>query len=75
MWRTREHNNQYQRLPCEDSAKPDLALYQALIGLRSLGQWVRLDYRFEFSLRYEIKSFVEIFGAVFAGCQLSECAS
>ena len=53
-----------RRLHCEDGAEPGLALHNALVGLRSLGQWVRLDYRFNFSLRYEIKGFVEIFGAV-----------
>src|SRR5579863_10034482 len=48
----------------EDGAEAGLALHHALICLRSLGQWVRLDYRFNFSLRHEIKGFVEIFGAV-----------
>jgi hypothetical protein len=32
--------------------------------LRRLGQWVSLDYRFDFYLCYEIKGFVEILGAV-----------
>lgn len=44
-----------RRLHCEDGAEPGLALHKALICLRSLGQWVRLDYRFNFSLRYEIE--------------------
>src|SRR5258708_3346794 len=50
------------RLHCQDGAKPGLALHNALIGLRSLGQRVRFDDRFNFSLCYEIKGFVEIFG-------------
>ena len=48
----------------EDGAEARLAVDDTLIRLRSLAQWVRLDYRFNFSLRYEIKGFVEIFGAV-----------
>src|SRR6266851_7937636 len=53
-----------RRLHCEDGAEPGLALRNALVGLRCLCQWVRLDDRFNFSLRYEIKGFVEIFWAV-----------
>ena len=48
----------------QDSAEARLAVDDTLIRLRSLGQWVRLDYRFNFSLRYEIKRFVEIFWTV-----------
>src|ERR1700686_5365568 len=48
----------------QDSAEARLAIDDTLIRLRSLGQWVRLDYRFNFPLRYEIKRFVEIFGPV-----------
>ena len=48
----------------QDGAEARLAVDDTLICLRSLGQWVRLDYRFNFSLRYEIKGFVEIFGTV-----------
>src|ERR1700694_1876426 len=48
----------------QDSAEARLAVDDTLIRLRSLRQWVRLDYRFNFSLRYEIKGFVEIFGTV-----------
>ena len=48
----------------QDGAEARLAVDDTLIRLRSLSQWVRLDYRFNFSLRYEIKGFVEIFGAV-----------
>jgi hypothetical protein len=58
------HDNQGRRLHCEDGTEPGLALHDALVCLRSLGQWVRLDDSFNFSLRYEIKGFVEIFGAV-----------
>src|SRR6266436_7158183 len=36
----------------------------AFVGLGGLRQWVRLDDRFDFPLRHEIKSLVEIFGAV-----------
>jgi hypothetical protein len=53
-----------RRLHCEDGAEPGLAIYNSLVCLRSLGQWIRLDYRFNLPLRYEIKRFVKIFGAV-----------
>src|SRR5262249_1293824 len=33
-------------------------------GLRSFGQWVGFNYRFDFSLGYVIQGFVEIFGAI-----------
>src|SRR4029077_4340882 len=59
-----DRDDQRRRLHCEDGAEPGLALHDTLVCLRSLGQWVRLDYRFNFPLRYEIKRFVEIFGAV-----------
>ena len=48
----------------QNGAEARLAVDHTLIRLRSLSQWVRLDYRFNFSLRYEIKSFVEIFGTI-----------
>src|SRR5713226_4808337 len=54
----------YRRLHCEDGAEPGLALRNALVGLRRLCHYVRLDARFDFSLCSEIKGFVEIFGAV-----------
>src|SRR5215472_4002858 len=59
-----DRDNQRRRLHCEDGAEAGLALHHSLISLWSLGQWVRLDYRFDFPLRYEIKGFVEVFGAV-----------
>src|SRR6516162_2638579 len=45
-------------------AEPGRALHNALICLRSFGQRVGLDYRFDFSLGYVIQGFVEIFGAI-----------
>src|SRR6266581_542843 len=54
----------YRRLHCEDGAEPGPALRNAFVGLGGLRQWVSLDDRFDFPLRHEIKSFVEIFGAV-----------
>src|SRR5580658_3059159 len=54
----------YRRLHCEDGAEPGAALRNAFVGLGGLRQWVSLDDRFDFPLRHEIKSFVEIFGAV-----------
>jgi len=53
-----------RRLHCQDGAKSGLALRHAVVGLRCLGQRVRLHNRFNFSLRCEIKRFVKIFGAV-----------
>src|SRR6266852_5825586 len=53
-----------RRLHCEDGAEPGFALRNAFIGLDGLRQWVSLDDRFDFPLRHEIKSFIEIFGAV-----------
>src|SRR5438132_3605468 len=53
-----------RRFHCEAGPEPGLALRNAVVGLRCLCQWVRLDDRFNFSLRYEIKRLVEIFGAV-----------
>jgi len=47
-------DNQRRRLHREDGAEPGLALHDTLVCLRSLGQWVRLDYRFNFPLRYKI---------------------
>jgi len=41
-------------LHCEDGAEPGRALDNALISLRSFGQRVGLDYRFNFSLGYVI---------------------
>jgi hypothetical protein len=52
------------RLHCQDGAKSGLALCHAIVGLRCLSQRVGLHNRFNFSLRYEIKRFVKIFGAV-----------
>jgi hypothetical protein len=49
-----DRDNQRRRLHCEDGAEPGLAIHNSLVCLRSLGQWVRLDYRFNFPLRYEI---------------------
>jgi len=40
-----------RRLHCEDGAEAGLALRNALVGLWCLCQWVRLDNRFDFSLR------------------------
>jgi hypothetical protein len=60
----RELRCSHRQLNCEDGTEPGFALYNAFIRLRSLGQRVRLDDRFNFALRYEIKGFVEIFGAV-----------
>src|SRR6266849_9261506 len=54
----------YRRLHCEDSAEPGPALRNAFVGLGGLRQWVSLDDRFDFPLCHEIKSFVQIFGAV-----------
>src|SRR5258708_3501789 len=48
----------------QDCAEARLAVDDTLIRLRGLSQWVRLDYRFNFSLRDEIKCFVEISGPV-----------
>ena len=53
-----------RRLHCEDRAEPGLAFRNAVISLRCLCQWIRLDNRFNFSLRYEIKRLVQIFRAV-----------
>src|SRR5690242_19597142 len=53
-----------RRLHCEDRAEPRLALRNAVIGLRCLCQRIRLDNRSNFSLRYEIKCFVQILRAV-----------
>jgi hypothetical protein len=53
-----------RQLHGEDGAEPGLPLRNALVGLRRLSQWVRLDYRFNFALRHEIKSLVQIFGTV-----------
>src|SRR5207249_7936273 len=51
-----------RRLHCEDGPEPGFALRNAVVGLRCLCQWVRLHNGFNFSFRYEIKRFVEIFG-------------
>src|SRR5690348_4547795 len=51
-------------LHCEDSAEPCLAFRNASVSLLCLCQRIRLDHRFNFSLRHEIERFVEIFGAV-----------
>jgi hypothetical protein len=59
-----DRDNQRRRLHCEDGAESGLAIHNSLVCLRSLGQWIGLDYRFNFPLRYKIKRFVEIFGAV-----------
>src|SRR4029077_310041 len=52
------------RLHSEDSAKAGSALRNALVSLRSFGQWVGFNYRFNFSLGYVIQGFVEILGAI-----------
>ena len=54
----------YRRLHCQNGAEAGLALHNALVRLWSIGQRVRLDDRFHFSLRHEIKGLVEIFRAV-----------
>src|ERR1700758_1716766 len=51
-------------LHCEDGAEPGRALDNALISLRSFGQRVGLDYRFNFSLGYVIQGFVKVFRAI-----------
>src|ERR1700676_553765 len=56
---------------CEDSAEPSLALRNPVVGLRRLCQRIRLDNRLNFSLRYEIKCFVQIFGAVLLAANYS----
>src|SRR5260370_3299350 len=48
-------------LHCEDGAEPGRSLDNALISLRSFGQRVGLDYRFNFSLGYVIQGFVKVF--------------
>ena len=53
-----------RRLHGQDGAKPGLALRHTVVSFRCLCQWIRLDNRFNFSLRYEIKRFVKILGAV-----------
>ena len=53
-----------RRLHCEDGTEPGLAFRNAFVGLWCLCQWIRLDDCFNFSLRYEIQGFVEIFGPV-----------
>ena len=56
---------------CEDSAEPSLALRNPVVGLRCLCQRICLDNRLNFSLRYEIKCFVQIFGAVLPAANYS----
>src|SRR3979490_381807 len=56
---------------CEDSAEPSIALRNPVVGLRCLCQRIRLDNRLNFSLRYEIKCFVQIFGAVLLAANYS----
>ena len=51
-------------LHCEDGAEPGCSLDDALISLRSFGQRVGLNYRFNFPLGYVIQGFIEIFGAI-----------
>ena len=53
-----------RRLHCKDGAESGLAFHNALVCFRRLSQRVRLNDRFNFSLRHEIKGLVEIFGAV-----------
>src|SRR6202007_693040 len=48
----------------QDGTEPSLAFHDAQVGLGSLRQRLRLDDRLNFSLRYEIKGFVEILGAI-----------
>src|SRR5712692_8267663 len=54
----------HRRLHGEDGAEPGPALLNAFVGLGGLRQWVSLNDPFDFPLRHEIKSFVQIFGAV-----------
>src|SRR5258708_1245743 len=54
----------YRRLHCEDGAEPGPALPNAFVGPGGLPQSESLDRRLDFPSRHEIKSFVEIFGAV-----------
>src|SRR6267154_1112722 len=56
---------------CEYSAEPSLALRNPVVGLPCLCQRIRLDNRLNFSLRYEIKCFVQIFGAVLPAANYS----
>src|SRR3984893_3108013 len=51
-------------LHCEDSAEPGRSLDNALVSLRSFGQRVGLDYRFNFSLGYVIQGCVKVFRAI-----------
>src|SRR5258708_8014694 len=51
-------------LHCEDGAEPGRSLDNALISLRSFGQRVGLDYRFNSSLGYVIQGFVKVFRAI-----------
>ena len=48
----------------QHSAKARFPLRNAVISLGSFSQWVRLDNRFNFSLRHKIKRFVQIFRPV-----------
>ena len=48
----------------KDGAEPGRSLDNALISLRSVGQWVGLDYRFNFSLGYVIQGFVKVFRTI-----------
>jgi hypothetical protein len=59
------------RLHCQDSAESSLVLRHAIVCLRCLCQRVRLHDRFNFSLLYEIKRFVKIFGAVLLAANYS----
>src|SRR5215472_18130666 len=52
------------RLHCEDGSEAGLAFRNALVGLRSFGQGIGLNYRFNFSVGYVIQGFVEIFGPI-----------
>jgi hypothetical protein len=60
-----------RRLHCEHGAESGLALRNLVVDLRCLCQWIRLHNRFNFSLRYEIKRFVKIFGAVLLAANYS----
>ena len=48
----------------QDGAEAGLAVYDALIRLRSFGQRIRFDNCFHFFLGHEVERFVKIFGAV-----------
>ena len=56
--------NRVSRLHCEDGSEAGLALRNTFVGLRSFGQWVSLNHRFDFPSGYVVEGFVEIFRAI-----------